>query len=203
MGHGRNFHLATTISNVVQHEQSQYVMPGIVYIATSLDGFIARNDGGLDWLPSPDGDDDLGFGAFFGSIDALVMGRNTYDMILSFGSWAYGDTPVFVLSHRPIAQPEDPAARVEVISGSPGQVVAELSRRNLSNLYVDGGQTIQAFLRDGQIQRMIITRIPVLLGEGISLFGALEQDVTLKCVRVELLGNRLEQAEYQVTSQPT
>jgi dihydrofolate reductase len=173
-------------------------MTGIVYIATSLDGFIARKDGGLDWLPTPSDDDDLGFGAFFESIDALVMGRNTYDMVLSFGAWAYGDTPVFVLTHRPIDQPQDPAACVESMSGSPEEVVTQLSSRSLKNLYLDGGQTIQDFMRAGQIQRIIVTRIPVLLGQGISLFGPLEQDIQFKCVRVEVLSNGLEQAEYEI-----
>jgi dihydrofolate reductase len=173
-------------------------MTGIVYIATSLDGFISRKDGGLDWLPTPSDDDDLGFGAFFESIDALVMGRNTYDMVLSFGAWAYGDTPVFVLTHRPIDQPQDPAACVESMSGSPEEVVTQLSSRSLKNLYVDGGQTIQDFMRAGQIQRIIVTRIPVLLGQGISLFGPLEQDIQFKCVRVEVLSNGLEQAEYEI-----
>jgi dihydrofolate reductase len=173
-------------------------MTGIVYIATSLDGFIARKGGGLDWLPAPPDDDDLGFGAFFESIDALLMGRNTYDMVLSFGAWGYGDTPVFVLTHHAIDQPQDPAARVESMSGSPEEVVTQLSSRGLKNLYVDGGQTIQDFMQAGQIQRIIITRIPVLLGQGISLFGCLEQDIQFKCVRLEMLSNGLEQAEYQI-----
>jgi dihydrofolate reductase len=171
-------------------------MTGIVYIATSLDGFIARIDGGLDWLPTPADGDDLGFGKFFKTIDALVMGRNTYDMVLSFGAWAYGSTPVVVLTHRPLMQPEDPTARVESMSASPEEVVAELSNRSFNNLYIDGGQTIQEFMRAGQIHRVIITRIPVLLGQGIPLFGELEEDVQLKCIRTERLSNGLEQAEY-------
>jgi dihydrofolate reductase len=175
-------------------------MPGIVYIATSLDGFIARKDGGLDWLPTPDNDTevDASFDTFLNSIDALVMGRNTYDMVQSFGVWGYGDKPVFVLTHRSIDPPEDSAACVEAISGEPEEVVAELASRDLNNLYIDGGNTIQAFLRSGQIQRLIVTRIPVLLGAGIPLFGKLEADVKLKCIRAELLANGLEQAEYEV-----
>jgi|GEM_PF-1874979 len=83
-------------------------MTGIVYLASSLDGYIARKDGLLDWLPAgSDNDNDLGFGEFLESIDALVMGRNTYDMVISFDSWFYGNTPVFVLSHRPISVPGD------------------------------------------------------------------------------------------------
>ena len=170
-----------------------------VYIAISLDGFIARKDGGLDWLPTPaEGDDDLGFSAFFDSIDALVMGRNTYDMVASFGQWAYGDTPVFVLSHRSVAAPAGTEARVESLAGTPEEIISRLSERGLNNLYVDGGQVIQAFLRAGQIQRLIITRIPVLLGEGIPLFGTLESDIQLKCVRAEKLAYGLEQSEYEI-----
>jgi dihydrofolate reductase len=175
-------------------------MTGIVYIATSLDGFIARIDGGLDWLPTPSGDDDLGFGNFFETIDALVMGRNTYDKVLSFDAWAYGNTPVVVLTHRPLKQPEDPTACVERMSGSPEQIVAQLSKRSFNNLYIDGGQTIQEFMRAGQIHRVIITRVPVLLGQGIPLFGESREDVRLKCIRVERLSNGLEQAEYEVAA---
>ena len=148
-------------------------MTGIVYIATSLDGFIARKDGGLDWLPSPDASSESAsdFDTFLASVDALVMGRNTYDMVQSFGVWPYGDKPVFVLSHRPVDLPADSAARVDCISGTPDKIVADLAGRGLQNLYIDGGETIQAFLRAGEIHRLIVTRIPVLLGEGISLFG--------------------------------
>jgi dihydrofolate reductase len=180
-------------------------MTGIVYIATSLDGFIARKDGGLDWLAAPDSEtqgneteSNSSFDTFLESIDALVMGRNTYDMVQSFGVWGYGDKPVFVLTHRLIVPPEDSAACVEAISGAPEKVVAELASRNLNNLYIDGGETVQAFLRSGQIHRLIITRIPVLLGDGIPLFGELEADVKLRCIRAELLTNGLEQAEYEV-----
>jgi len=174
-------------------------MTGIVYIASSLDGYIARQDGSLDWLPTSS-ESDFGFGEFLASVDALVMGRNTYDMVISFDSWAYGDIPVFVLSHRPITMPGDSNARVAAISGSPAEIVAELAERGLQNLYIDGGETIQTFLRAGQIQKIIVTRIPVLLGSGIPLFGKLENDVLLKCVRSELLPGGLEQAEYEVAA---
>jgi len=174
-------------------------MTGIVYIASSLDGYIARKDGSLDWLPAS-GESDFGFGEFLTSVDALVMGRNTYDMVISFDSWAYGETPVFVLSHRAITLPGDSNARVASVSGSPAVVVAELAERGLNNLSIDGSQTIQTFLRAGQIQRIIVTRIPVLLGSGIPLFGKLENDVQLKCVRSELLPGGLEQAEYEVAA---
>ena len=175
-------------------------MTGTVYIATSLDGFIARKDGGLDWLPSPgeEGESDSDFDTLLESVDALVMGRNTYDMVQSFGVWSYGAKPVFVLSHRPIDPPQDSAARVDTISGTPEKIVSDLASHGLKNLYIDGGETIQAFLRAGEIHRIIVTRIPVLLGEGVPLFGELAADVKLKCIRVEKLANGLEQAEYEI-----
>jgi len=176
-------------------------MTGIVYIATSLDGFIARKDGGLDWLPSPgdESESDSIFDTFLESVDALVMGRNTYDMVQSFGVWPYRDKPVFVLSHRPVDPPQDSSAQVNSISGTPETIVSDLASYGLKNLYIDGGKTIQAFLRAGEIHRLIVTRIPVLLGGGIPLFGELEADVVFKCIRAERLANGLEQAEYEIT----
>ena len=118
-------------------------MAGVVYIAMSLDGFIARPDGRLDWLEAPDTDnrtqDD--FEQFLAGVDAIVMGRNPYDTVLSFGVWAYGDKPVFVLTHRPLSQPEDPQASVEAITGEPAAIIATLAARSLRTLYVDGGIT--------------------------------------------------------------
>lgn len=203
MGAGRS-EAAPFLCGLCFFNRGNLLMPGIVYIASSLDGYIARKDGSLDWLPAPgvEHENDLGFGEFLESIDALVMGRNTYDMVISFDSWAYGDTPVFVLTNRPISTPGDSATKVESITGTPVDVVAELNSRGMQNLYVDGGQTIQAFLRAGQIKKIIITRIPVLLGSGISLFGKLENDVQLKCVRSELMTGGLEQAEYEVVPEP-
>lgn len=175
-------------------------MPGIVYIATSLDGFIAREDGGLDWLPQPGEGNDFGFGAFMSGIDALVMGRNTYDTVLGFDGWAYQDTPVFVMTHRDIESPRDPVARVEGISGSPRDVVATLATRGFERLYIDGGQTVQSFLEAGEIHRLLITRIPVLLGQGIPLFGELVRDINFACLRTEILPGGLEQAEYEIVA---
>ncbi len=173
-------------------------MTGLVYIATSLDGFIARVNGALDWLPVPEGEEDFGFGEFMASIDALVMGRNTYEAVRGFDGWAYGSVPVFVLTHRPITEPEDAAANVEAICESPAELVAALAKRGYHRLYIDGGNIIQQFLRAGLIQNIIITRIPVLLGDGIPLFGQLGADIALRCMRTRLLPGGLEQSEYEV-----
>ncbi len=178
-----------------------------VYIATSLDGFIARENGDLDWLggsgeevdqkdKSPD--EDYGYKEFMNSVDVLVMGRNTFDKVLSFGGWAYGDKPVVVLSSRSLEIPEHLTETVEAMSGTPEEVVARLSERGMTHLYIDGGETVQRFLRAGLIQRLIITRMPVLIGTGIPLFGPLEQDIKLRHVRTQGYPSGFVQSEYEV-----
>lgn len=169
-----------------------------VFIATSLDGYIARPDGGLDWLPSGEGSspgDDHGYTAFMADIDALVMGRKTYDIVLGFGSWPY-TKPVFVLTHSTKPLPVPKGGQCEAISGTPQEVVAKLAKRGLHNLYVDGGATITQFLAAGLIESMIITRIPVLIGAGIPLFGALPNDIPFRHVATRSYPSGLVQSEY-------
>src|SRR5215210_4805230 len=148
-----------------------------VFIATSLDGFIARADGGLDWLPS-DGGEPHGYDEFMATVDALVIGRKTFETVLTFNTWPYGEKPVFVLSTRPLA-PAPARAKVERLSGDPAEIVSQLAARGIQHIYVDGGITIQGFLNAGLIQRLIITRVPVLIGSGIPLFGPLTRDIAL------------------------
>ena len=167
-----------------------------VFIGTSLDGFIARPDGGLDFLP-PGGGEPHGYAEFIESVDALVLGRKTFETVLGFEEWPYGDKKVFVLSNRPLP-PAPPGALVERLSGEPAQVVAHLEQRGLRDVYIDGGITIQAFLRAGLIQRLIITRVPVLIGAGIPLFGSLPTDVGLTHVRTQSYASGLVQSEYRV-----
>lgn len=177
-------------------------MKASVYIATSLDGFIARADGGLDWLPGIDGaetGEDYGYRDFMDSVDCLVMGRNTYAMVLGFGGeWPYGEKPVVVLSSHPVDIPADLANRVARMSGPPGEVVQRLAERGTRHIYVDGGQTIQGFLAAGLIQQLIITRVPVLIGEGIPLFGPLLQDIRLRHIETHAFANGLVQSRYEV-----
>jgi dihydrofolate reductase len=167
-----------------------------VFIGTSVDGFIARANGGLDWLP-PDGGEEHGYEAFIASVDALVIGRKTYETVLGFESWPYGEKPVFVLSEHPLAA-APPGAQVEHLVGSPAEIVAQLTARGVEHAYIDGGVTIQRFLRAGLIQRLIITRVPVLLGEGIPLFGQLESDIILEHVATRQYPSGLVQSEYVV-----
>ena len=169
-----------------------------VYIATSLDGFIARPDGAIDWLPQPDGKEDYGYHAFMESVDAIVMGRNTFELVLSFGGpWPY-TKPVIVLSSRPESLPSPLPGTARAMSGSPAEVIAQLSREGLSHLYIDGGVTIQRFLAAGLIDRLIVTRVPVLLGSGLPLFGPLAGDVSLTHARTQAYSSGLVQSEYVV-----
>jgi dihydrofolate reductase len=171
-------------------------MKASVFIATSLDGFIARANGDLDWLP-PGGGEPHGYDEFMATVDALVIGRKTFETVLAFDSWPYGEKPVFVLSTRTLA-PAPLGAVVERMSGAPADIVSQLAARGIRHVYVDGGITIQGFLQAGLIQRLIITRIPVLLGAGIPLFGPLRRDIVLRHVGTRQFASGLVQSEYEV-----
>ena len=154
-----------------------------VFIATSLDGFIARPDGSIDWLNEankvvPDGED-CGYGKFMESVDVLVMGRNTFELVLTFAAWPYGNKRVVVLSSRPLIIPAGLPDTVSASSESPDVLVERLSAEGARRLYVDGGMTIQRFLAAGLIDDITITLIPVLLGQGRRLFGTVEKDIPL------------------------
>jgi dihydrofolate reductase len=181
-------------------------MPATVYIATSLDGFIARPDGAIDWLPHGGGDggdgEDYGYKRFMATVDALVMGRNTYEKVLTFGGWPYGSKPVVVLSSKPVRIAPDIAGTVESMSGTPAEVVERLAARGYRHLYVDGGQTIQRFLNAGFIDRLIVTRVPVLIGEGIPLFGRVPRDIPLRHVATRSYPSGLVQSEYEIRRAP-
>ena len=166
-----------------------------VFIATSLDGFIARENGALDWLPA-DGGEPHGYDEFIATVDAVVMGRKTFETVLTFDAWPFEAKPVVVLSSRPSALRAPDGARCDMMAGTPPEIVARLGARGMKHLYVDGGVTIQGFLKAGLIQRMIITRIPVLLGSGIPLFGPLAHDVRLAHVATRSFPSGLVQSEY-------
>ncbi|AFU98288.1 dihydrofolate reductase family protein [Simiduia agarivorans] len=143
-----------------------------VFIATSLDGFIARPDGELDWLPAMDPRNDMGYGDFVSTVDVLVMGRHTFEKVLSFGRWPY-HMPVRVLSRSGVEIPAE-LENVALMSGSPRALLDALGTEGFQHAYIDGGETIQAFIADGLVQRLILTRIPVLIGDGLPLFGKLK-----------------------------
>ena len=172
-----------------------------VFIATSLDGFIARTDGGIDWLtsgPSPQGGEDYGYADFINTIDALVMGRRTYELAASFPQWPYGSRRVFVLSTGHPGNGKALSRVVTGISSRPDQLVEMLSREGFQRAYVDGGKTIQGFLRAGLINDMTITRIPILLGEGIPLFGSTGSDISLRHVVTRSYPSGFVQSRYEL-----
>lgn len=170
-----------------------------VFIGTSVDGFIARPNGAFDFLPA-DGGEPHGYNEFIASVDALVIGRKTFETVLAFPSWPYGDKRVVVLSSQPLDLSGVRGGVVEQMSGSPAGIVARLAESGAHHLYIDGGITIQRFLRAGLIQRLIITRVPVLIGQGIPLFGSLPHDVKLRHVMTRHYPSGLVQSEYEVES---
>jgi dihydrofolate reductase len=170
-----------------------------VFVGTSVDGFIARPNGALDFLP-PGGGEPHGYDEFIASVDALVIGRNTFEIVLAFPEWPYGDKRVVVLSSRPLDLSALRGGRVEQMTGTPAEIVSKLAASGAQHLYVDGGITIQRFLRAGLVQRLIITRVPVLIGEGIPLFGSLPRDVRLRHVSTQHYPSGLVKSEYQVAA---
>jgi dihydrofolate reductase len=168
-----------------------------VFVGASVDGFIARLNHDLDFLP-PGGGEPHGYDEFIASVDAIVIGRKTFEKVLTLGPWAYGRKRVVVLSSRPVDLSAAAGGVVEQMAGSPAEIVARLAASGASNLYVDGGITIQRFLRAGLVQRLIVTRVPVLIGEGIPLFGSLPHDVRLRHVATRHFPSGLVQSEYEV-----
>jgi dihydrofolate reductase len=168
-----------------------------VFVGTSLDGFLARPNGDFDFLPAGGGEEH-GYAEFMSSVDTLVIGRNTYDVVLRFPEWPYPGKRVVVLSSRDVPAPRDPAVRVESMRGEPREIAARLAATGSRHAYVDGGLTIQAFLREGLIQRLTITRVPVLVGRGIPLFGALPRDVRLRHLGTRSYASGLVTSEYEV-----
>jgi dihydrofolate reductase len=172
-------------------------MTNFIYIATSLDGFIAASDGSIDWLyeiPNPQ-QSDYGYAEFISGIDAIVMGRNTFDKILTFGEWVY-DKPVFVLSNSLKQIPEEIADKAEIINGDIKNLVEKLNRQGYQHLYVDGGGAIQSFLKEDLIDEMIITRIPILLGSGFPLFDRFNKRLQFRHQKTEIYNNTLVKSHY-------
>jgi len=184
------------VTYLIERRKENFAVKASVFIGTSLDGFIARVNGDLDFLP-PGGGEPHGYDEFMATVDALVIGRKTYETVLTFDTWPYGKKPVFVLSTRTLA-PAPLEAVVERMSGEPAEIVSQLEARGIRHAYVDGGITIQRFLQAGLIQRLIITRVPVLIGAGIPLFGALESDLVLRHVATRQYASGLVQSEYVV-----
>ena len=168
-----------------------------VFCGVSVDGFLARPNHALDFLDAG-GQEPHGFDEFYGSVDVAVIGRKTFEVVLGFGQWAYGKKQVVVLSSGPVDFSAVKGGVVEQMSGEPAEIAAQLKARGFKHAYIDGGITIQRFLAAGVINRLVITRVPVLIGEGIPLFGPLPHDVSLHHVATRTYQGGLVQSEYEI-----
>jgi dihydrofolate reductase len=176
-----------------------------IFIATSLDGFIARSDGSIDWLDRANTnvpvDEDCGYESFINTVDAIVMGRNTFEQVSTFDRWPYGNKRVIVLSRTGEAISAALQTTVSVSSESPAILVERLTAEGAQHLYIDGGQTIQSFLRAGSIDELTITVIPILLGTGKPLFGSIESDIKLQHISTLAYDFGFVQNKYRVVKQ--
>jgi dihydrofolate reductase len=179
-----------------------------VYIATSADGYIATLEGGVDWLHTAGnkevdmGSEDMGFKAFMGSVDCMIMGRKCMDMISSMNltpeQWIYGDMPIVVLSNTIKESPENLHGKIEMYSGDISKLIYNLEKRGFKHAYIDGGATITSFINLELIDEMIITKAPLLLGEGIPLFGKIKNSVKLNNAKATVYKNEFIQIKYDV-----
>jgi dihydrofolate reductase len=162
-----------------------------VFIAMSLDGLIARPDGGLDWL-EPFHDEDHGYGVFFASVDALVIGRGTYDTVLGFPAWPYGAKRLIVCTSRPAS----PAHGEELWSGPPRKLAERLDREGVRRVYLDGGVLIRSFLREGLVDELTVDVVPIVLGAGRPLFATGLPELPLRQLEAKSFPSGLVQLRY-------
>jgi dihydrofolate reductase len=168
-----------------------------VYIGTSLDGFIAKTDGNIDWLTQYANDDAIhAYEEFMNWIDAIVIGRGTFEKILSFPSWPY-IKKAFVLSSSLKQLPDTLRDKATLLSMNPKELLSYLSRIGFSSIYVDGGKVIQSFLKEDLIDDLIISKVPLLIGNGIPLFGFLGANLQFKHIRTEVQSNGLVRSYYK------
>lgn len=178
------------------------IIAASVFVATSLDGFIARSDGSIDWLVETNAvatsGEDYGYRDFMDTVDAIVLGRLTFEQVLTFGEWPYGEQRVVVLSGKGVGVSEAIRRTVSVTAEPPPKLAERLATEGVRHVYVDGGQAIQGFLAAGPISAITVTVVPVLLGSGRPLFGSLAADVALKHVSTRAYLNGFVQSKYRV-----
>jgi dihydrofolate reductase len=172
-----------------------------IFCGVSVDGFLARPNHALDFLHTGE-QEPHGFEEFYDSVDVVVIGRKTFEVVLTFGKWFYGKKPVVVLSGRPLDFSSVEGGVVEQMSGEPAEIVTQLKARGFHHAYIDGGITIQRFLAAGLIDRLVITRVPVLIGAGIPLFGPVPRDISLRHVGTRCYNGGLVQSAYEVGASP-
>ena len=169
-----------------------------VFIATSLDGYIADKNGGIDWLhsmPNPE-NDDMGYGDFINEIDAFVMGRTTFETVIGFDvPWPY-NKPVFVLSNKLKEIPQSHKDKAFLVKGTLTEILEQIHGKGYGRLYIDGGTTIGNFLKEDLIDEMVLTTIPILLGGGSSLFGELPNELKFELIATRTFLNQISQRHY-------
>lgn len=174
-------------------------MSNKVYIAVSLDGYIADKNGSVDWLSMVPMDEETQnlFNNFMDSVDCVVMGRNTFEVVKSFGGeWPY-NKKVFVVSNSMKSIPNEYEDKIELVKGLPSEIIKSLNSKGYNNFYIDGGKTIQNFLNEDLIDEMIISTMPILLGGGKSLFGELSEFKVFKVVETKIVSNLCTQTLYK------
>ncbi len=185
------------------------IMKCSVFIATSVDGYIAKTDGSFDWLHSAgnqeadmSGNPDMGFSHFFSSVDCMVIGRKCMEAVssmnLTLEQWPYGDAKIIVLSKSLTKPPANLAGKVEMYSGELPALVKSLDRDGFKHAYIDGGTTITSFLNRQLIDEMIITQVPVILGDGIPFFGKMTKEIKLENVQASAFANDYVQVKYSL-----
>jgi len=168
-----------------------------VYIGTSLDGFIAKADGNIEWLVQYGNEDAIqAYQQFMSGIDAIVIGRGTFEKILTFSSWPY-EKKAFVLSTSIKQLPDSLKDNATLLSMQPKELLSHLSGLGFSSIYVDGGRVIQGFLKEDLIDELIIAKVPVLIGSGIPLFGFISADLKFRHVKTETQANGLVRSYYK------
>jgi dihydrofolate reductase len=172
-------------------------MKTAAYIGTSLDGFIAKKDGDIDWLIQFENEEvNQNYENFISKIDAIVIGRGTFEKVLTFPTWPY-PKKVFLLSNYIKQIPDNLKEKVTILSMKPKEILDYLSNKGFSNIYVDGGKVIQSFLKENLIDELIITRVPILIGNGIPLFGELDNDLQFKHIQTNVYSNGLVKSQYK------
>ena len=172
-----------------------------VFVGISVDGFLARRNDALDFLDAG-GSEPHGYDEFIATVDTHLIGRRTFEVVLGFGGWAYGEKRVVVLSSAALDLSKVRGRNVEQMSGEPADIAAKLAASGAQHVYVDGGITVQRFLRAGLVDHLTVTRVPILIGDGIPLFGALDHDVLLEHIATQTYAGGLVKTEYEVKARP-
>lgn len=173
-----------------------------VFIGMSLDGFIARKDGDIKWLDNENKkvtyEEDFGFTNFMQSVDALIMGRNTYEQVLTFDNWPYKVKSIIVLSTKDIRIPSKLTKTVTISQESPKELIGQLSNQGIKHIYVDGGITIQNFLSEGLVDEITVTIVPIIIGEGKSFVKSLPKDILLIHLKTTVFEFGFIQIKYRI-----